>query len=437
MFLYEMQSIDIVFTVVVGGLLLLLLVFLLIKKITDRKVKKALVAEMDRLKNEDSAAALANVRKVEKVEPVVKQVEEVEQLSLKEEIVENQVEEDQVEPENEPEVVEETPEVVEVKEECVEEPVVEQNEEPAVLVETAEVSEDAIVEPVVESLEEAPVQVEETKEETPEVEEVKTGRTYNGKYEIYKENNYYRYRLKASNGEILFESEIYATYKTARSSIDAVKRNIINGKTTIIVDKKKNYKFKLTAANHRVLVISANYNSEKAAQSALESFKRFGQTDDIVDVELPADEIDAQLIELSKEHDEDKKGGKFILKKDANGEFSWEFKPNNGEVLCRASGYSSKNTIDTSVLSFKENVRNGKFYVYCDKNNRYQFKLYSQSGRLSMIGESYDSQEAVQSVVRSILNFIELAVIQDKTNPSVKTTKTVTKTTTKTTTVVK
>ena len=54
-----------------------------------------------------------------------------------------------------------------------------------------------------------------------------------------------------------------------------------------------------------------------------------------------------------------------------------------------------------------------------------------------MIGESYDSQEAVQSVVRSILNFIELAVIQDKTNPSVKTTKTVTKTTTKTTTVVK
>ena len=390
MFLYEMQSIDIIFTVVVGGLLLLLLVFLLVKKITDRKVRKTLVAEMDKLKNEDSAVALANVRNVEKVEPVEKQVEEVEQLSLQEETVENQVEAVQVEPENEPEVVEETP-----------------------------------------------VQVEETKEETPEVEEVKTGRTYNGKYEIYKENNYYRYRLKASNGEILFESEIYATYKTARSSIDAVKRNIINGKTTIIVDKKKNYKFKLTAANHRVLVISANYNSEKAAQSALESFKRFGQTDDIVDVELPADEIDAQLIELSKEHDEDKKGGKFILKKDANGEFSWEFKPNNGEVLCRASGYSSKNTIDTSVLSFKENVRNGKFYVYCDKNNRYQFKLYSQSGRLSMIGESYDSQEAVQSVVRSILNFIELAVIQDKTNPSVKTTKTVTKTTTKTTTVVK
>lgn len=441
MFLYEMQSIDIIFTVVVGGLLLLLLVFLLVKKITDRKVRKTLVAEMDKLKNEDSAVALANVRNVEKAEPVKKQVEEVEQLSLQEETVENQVEEVQVEPENEPEVVEETSEVVEVKEECVEEPVVEQNEEPAVLVETAEVSEDVTVEPVVKSLEEAeevkeeaPVQVEETPEV---VEEVKTGRTYNGKYEIYKENNYYRYRLKASNGEILFESEIYATYKTARSSIDAVKRNIINGKTTIIVDKKKNYKFKLTAANHRVLVISANYNSEKAAQSALESFKRFGQTDDIVDIELPADEIDAQLIELSKDHDEDKKGGKFILKKDANGEFSWEFKPNNGEVLCRASGYSSKNTIDTSVLSFKENVRNGKFYVYCDKNNRYQFKLYSQSGRLSMVGESYDSQEAVQSVVRSILNFIELAVIQDKTNPSVKTTKTVTKTTTKTTTVVK
>ena len=273
-------------------------------------------------------------------------------------------------------------------------------------------------------------EIEEQEKPSEEVIEAENkGRQYNGKYEIYQENNYYRYRLKASNGEILFVSEMYASRLTVLKSIDAIKRNITAGKTQIIVDKKKNYKFKLVAANHRVLAISANYPSEKGAQSALDSFKRFAITDDIVDIELPAEEVDSQLVEITKIKEEDKKGGKFVIRKDLNAEYSWELKANNGEILCQQAGYSSKNSVENAIAAFKENVNTGKFYLSKDKNNNYQFKLYSLSGRLASVGESYDSSNAVFSVVTSILNFTDLAIISDRTNstPTKKTTKKTTK----------
>ena len=76
-------------------------------------------------------------------------------------------------------------------------------------------------------------------------------------------------------------------------------------------------------------------------------------------------------------------------------------------------------------MAFKEVVKTGKFYIYTDKNNNYQFKLYSRLGRLYMVGESYSTSQAVESAVKSILNFIDMAVIQDKTSatPAKKATK--------------
>ncbi len=431
----DLKAVDIVFLGLFAGLLVLLLVFFVIKKITDKKTEKVLQQEFNRLQTEETNNDNDNVEIEESVveekteEPVVEEKAE-------EPVVEEKAEEPVVEEKAEEPVVEEKAEEP-VVEEKAEEPVVEEKAEEPVVEEKAEepVVEEKVEEPVVEEKAEEPV-VEEKIEEPADgghMEESK-GRTYNGKFEVYQENNYYRYRLKASNGEVLFNSEIYATKDTALKSIGAVKRNIEKGKMLIIVDKNKNYKFKLVAANHRVLAISANYSTERGAQNALESFKRFAQTDDIVEITLPVEELDSALVEIPKNKEEDKKGGKFVLRKDLNGEFSWEFKANNGETLCKAAGYSNRNSLDTSIASFKESVKNGKFYIYRDKNDNYQFKLYN-NGRLAMVGEGYTTNNVATDVVTSILNFIDLAVVSDRTvAPVKKTTTTKTTTTTKVTT---
>lgn len=422
--LSDFKTVDIIFLSCFLVLLLILIVLLIFKKIQDKKTAKILKEEFEKLdqneKQEVEEVALeanpSEETEPEMVEPAfAEEVEEkaapIAQTTPVEEKVEEEPTEEVLAEEpvvEEPEVKEENVEVEETKGE-VEEPSEDVSEEVSEPVQepTEEVNESEV--------EEEPVVETESPDEGNDMGEEK-GRVYRGKYEIFQENNYYRYRLKASNGEILFVSEMYASRLTVLKSIEAVKRNLETGKTQIIVDKKKNYKFKLTAANHRVLAISANYPTEKGAQSALESFKRFAITDDIVDIEIPAEAIDNQLVEISKVKEEDKKGGKFVIRKDINGEFSWELKANNGEILCQLSGYSSKNSVENGILAFKENTSTGKFYLSKDKNNNYQFKLYSQSGRLSVVGESYDSSNAVYSVVTSILNFTELATISDRTN---------------------
>lgn len=431
-FALNLKPIDIIFLGLFLGLVILLLIFLVIKKITDRKTDKVLKAEFDRLQNDE--ATNKNVIDAKK---------ETNQESV---VVEEKVSTPKDEKKVEPVVVSKNDVAEEVKQEDKVEPVVVENEEEDVETEVVTEEETDEVEPVVtettprtaleETKNDTLVEAEIANESNDDVNEsVGDGakvRTYNGKFEVYQENNYYRYRLKASNGEVLFNSEIYASKDTVLKSIGAVKRNIENGKTSIVVDKNKNYKFKLLAANHRVLAISANYSSERGAQSALDSFKRFALTADVVEIDLPSEELDATLVEVLKNKEEDKKGGKFVLRKDKNGEFTWEFKASNGETLCKASGYSNRKSLDTSIASFKENVKNGKFYIYNDKSGNYQFKLYN-NGRLSMVGEAYSTNAVATDVVTSILNFIELAAISDRTVAPVKK-DTATKTTTAKTT---
>ena len=393
--LFQMKTVDIVFFAIFGVLVVVIIIFFIFNKIETKRTEKALKTEFARLQTEKALdEEIAKENEEEKVEETVVEEEPV----IEETVVEKPAEEEPVKE------VEEVPTVEEKVEEepTVEEPVVE--EEPVKEVEQPQAEEEA---------------------EQPKVVAYK-GRVYQGKYEVFEENNYYRYRLKASNGEVLFVSEMYASHDTALKSIDAIKRNLEKGKTSIIVDKKKNYKFKLVAANHRALAISANYGSEKSAQSALESFKRFALTDDIVDIELPQEQLDSSLVLVAKKKEEDKKGGKFVLRKDANGEFSWEFKANNGEILCQKNGYSNKNSLETAIVAFKDTVRNGDFYISKDKNNLYQYKLYNK-GRLFVVGESYQNDDAVESVVTSILNFLELATISDRTQPKDTKAKTATK----------
>lgn len=236
---------------------------------------------------------------------------------------------------------------------------------------------------------------------------------YTGKYEIYKEDKFYKYRLKASNGEVLFVSELYVSKDGAIKSIDAVKRNIESGTLRIIKDKRNMFKFKLVAKNHRTLAIGANYSNEKAAISASESFKRFAMTAEPVEIEnVDSEVIDASmtLVEIPTQIDK-KTNGKYVISVDENEEYTWALKASNGEVLVDTEGYSSKNGALNGIQCFKDNVLTSTFYCSKDKNGTYQFKMYSKSGRVIAIGESYDNKNRVQSVVKSVLSFYENAEI--------------------------
>ena len=258
---------------------------------------------------------------------------------------------------------------------------------------------------------------------SPVVEEPKTaskGRTYNGKYEVYPNGDGYQYRLKASNGEILIVSETYVSREGVMKAIDAVKRNIETGEVRIIEDKHGMFKFKLTSKNYRVIALGSNYTTEKSAVRASESFKKFALKADIVEIETPVDQDagSATVINLGKV--EDKTGGKFIVEK-FNGEYSWDLKASNGQILCQAEGYTSRVGVLSSIESFKKNAETGVYKVVRDKNDNYHYKIYSAGGRVAAIGETYSTKQLAESAAASAASYYKNAEIVE--NNEVKTQK--------------
>ena len=229
----------------------------------------------------------------------------------------------------------------------------------------------------------------------------KTGR-YNGKYEVYQAADGYAYRLKASNGKVLVTSEIYTTRDGILKAINTVKKNVEVGELRVFSDKKGKFKFKMLSSNRRVLLFSANYAKEASANRAAESFKKFALKDD--------DLASATKIKITST--EDKTGGKYEIE-ESDGEFSWDLKASNGEILVQMEGYTSKASLLGSIEKFKQYVEEGTFKSIKDKTGHYQYKLYTKSNRVVAVGESYKTKTSAISAANSVVSFYKLAEVVD------------------------
>ncbi|MDE6414888.1 MAG: DUF1508 domain-containing protein, partial [Anaeroplasmataceae bacterium] len=238
-------------------------------------------------------------------------------------------------------------------------------------------------------------------------------KAYSGKYEVYPSGDGYQYRLKASNGEILVVSEVYTTKDSALKAIDAVKRNVEDGEIRIFKDKRGLYKFKLTSKNYRVLALGSSYSTEKSAIRSSESFKNFALKANTVEIDTPADQDNIVEAYLDITTADVKTGGKYVVEK-YDGEFSWDLKASNGQILCQAEGYTSKSGALSSIESFKKNVETGSFKILKDKNGNFHYNLYTASGRLATIGESYNSKQLAESAAFSVVSYFKDAEIEEK-----------------------
>ena len=370
---------------------------------------------------EEDAETESEVQEEVETEPKVEEEAKAESEVQEEVETESKVEEDA---ETEPEVEEEAKAESEVQEEVETEPKVEEDAEAESKTQEEVKNKDFVTLPL--ENEERPVddaqdldekdtesvenQVQEHLTIKPEIEiEEKKGRSYNGKYEVYQVAGGYAYHLKASNGEILVVSETFSTREGVIKAIDVVKKNLETGTIRFFSDKKGKFKFKLVSKNYRVLLISSNYPTEKSAIRASESFKKFAMKADIVDIELVDTESKKATI-INIQSRDSKPGGKFHIEK-FNGEYSWDLKASNGQILCQADGYTTKAGCLNSIESFKKNVTDGVFKCVKDKTGRYCYKLYTQNGRVCVVGESYTTKSSAESAANSVVAFYQLADI--------------------------
>lgn len=247
------------------------------------------------------------------------------------------------------------------------------------------------------------VMVDETKK-VKKVESNNNGRKYEGKYEIYPEAGYYKFRLKASNGEILCVSFRYSSEKGAISGIDTFKKNVVEGQFNVVTDKNNFSQFQLyNVSGARAIIFGELYQSVQRANSALESLKSFYKTNKVeVLKSIPQSEVREEVIEYDSVEGSNK--GKFELYKE-EGLHYIRLRASNAQILMVSQGYASKASAKSGFNTIQNAIMEKNFTVSRDKQNRYQFNLYSSNGQLIVAGETYPVKASAVSAAHSVLKF--------------------------------
>jgi len=234
-----------------------------------------------------------------------------------------------------------------------------------------------------------------------------------GKYEIYPEGDYYKYRLKASNGEILCVSFRYSTEKNARTGIETFMKNVEEGRFEVVTDKSQYSQFYLyNQAGARYIIVGEVYKDIKQAYSAVESVKNFYRTDriDVLD-SIPISERREENIEFDSVDQVDT--GKYEIYKE-NALYYIRLIASNGQVMLKSQGYASKATAKSGLNTIKNAIKAKSFTISRDKQNRYQFNLYSSRGQLILAGETYPVKASGISAAHSVLKFGLKASVVEK-----------------------
>lgn len=243
---------------------------------------------------------------------------------------------------------------------------------------------------------------------------VETKKSPSGKYEIFLEAGLYKFRLKASNGEILAVSFGYASKRGAKTGIQTFKQACENGNFEISTDKSGFSHFDLFGARGaRVIIIGEFYKTLKLAESAVESVKKFYLSDRIVEIEaLSPSEVREELVAFQKV--ESKENGKYIVEKQGPKAFFVKLAASNGQVLLVSQKYTTKQSALNGLDAFKNAINNQNFTIYRDKQDRYQYKLYTDNKQLIISGETYPAKQSCLSAIQSVLRFAVKAKLVEK-----------------------
>ncbi len=111
-----------------------------------------------------------------------------------------------------------------------------------------------------------------------------------GKFVIRKTGTGIKFDLKASNGEIIATSEVYASEASCRAGIASVQKNVPKAnvenqtaegykvekhpKFEVYTDKGGEFRFRLKAANGRIIAAGEGYKALNSCMNGIESVKK-------------------------------------------------------------------------------------------------------------------------------------------------------------------
>lgn len=113
---------------------------------------------------------------------------------------------------------------------------------------------------------------------------------------------------------------------------------------------------------------------------------------------------------------------KFVISKNTNGEFKYEFLDQFEQLIFGKSGYKNKSMCLTVIESIKRNSQeDSKFYRKRTADNECYFNLKSSNGQIIGISKIYKDKVAREEAIQLVKTTSTDALIEDHSKKSIKT----------------
>lgn len=108
--------------------------------------------------------------------------------------------------------------------------------------------------------------------------------------------------------------------------------------------------------------------------------------------------------------------GKFVISKRNNGDFQFNLKAGNGQVILASQGYADKAGAKNGVESVRKNsADDGRFERKTSSNGKPFFNLLASNGQVIGSSEMYESEAARDNGIKSVKTNAPEAALVDET----------------------
>jgi uncharacterized protein YegP (UPF0339 family) len=105
--------------------------------------------------------------------------------------------------------------------------------------------------------------------------------------------------------------------------------------------------------------------------------------------------------------------GKFAITKRTNGEFQFNLKASNGQIILVSEGYSTKTACGNGIESVKKNSQyDSKYDRKTSTNGKYFFNLKATNGQVIGSSEIYESASGRDNGIESVKTNAPTATIE-------------------------
>lgn len=108
--------------------------------------------------------------------------------------------------------------------------------------------------------------------------------------------------------------------------------------------------------------------------------------------------------------------GKFVISVRKNGEFQFNLKATNGQIILSSEGYTTKLNCKKGIESVKVNSQtDDRFHRLEAKNGKYYFNLKASNGQIIGTSEMYESENGRDNGIASVKSNAPDAEIEELT----------------------